>query len=205
MFHEINFLAPRLKDFSGKFFSLRLKTFLHVLKKDFSYISRNKTFWSSDYTKFFFSSKFFFFKVHRTFFTLTAFFTAFVRYFVFVLLLRYRECCRFERDCFTPRRFLSYTSWRHLAQHAFDFRGSRQFFPEGSRASHWGSKLIVNPCVRLNHTVLSKRNSSVSYIYALRSYRTLLSPLCDNCIYCKVHIISTRWQKFLRSNGLEVY
>ena len=51
------------------------------------------------------------------FFTLTAFFLLFIRYFVFVLL--YREYYRFERAYFTLRCFLPYTTSRNLAQPAF--------------------------------------------------------------------------------------
>ena len=37
------------------------------------------------------------------------------------------------------------------------FPGSRQFFLEGCRASHWGSKHRPDPFFCLKHTVLSKR------------------------------------------------
>ena len=37
------------------------------------------------------------------------------------------------------------------------FPGSRQFFLEGCRASHWGPKHRPGPSVWLNHTVFSKR------------------------------------------------
>ena len=37
------------------------------------------------------------------------------------------------------------------------FPGSRQFFLEGCRASHWGSKHRLDQFVCLKHTVLSKR------------------------------------------------
>ena len=56
------------------------------------------------------------------------------------------------------------------------FPGSWQFFIEGCRAFHWGSKLSPRPSVCLNHTVFSKRYS-VSSIYVLRPYRTLYQPL----------------------------
>ena len=70
----------------------------------------------------------------------------------------YRECYGFEWAFFIHRRFLPYSPSRHLIQPAFikDFPGSRQFFLEGSRTSHWGSKHRPRPSVCLNHTVFSK-------------------------------------------------
>ena len=44
------------------------------------------------------------------------------------------------------------------------FPGSRQFFLEGCRTSHWGSQHRPGPCVCLNHTVFSKRYKSVGSI-----------------------------------------
>ena len=64
--------------------------------------------------------------------------------------------------------------WESLTLHSFPtlgttcfyqgFRGSRQFFLECCRASHLGSKHRPGPSGCLNHTVFSRRYSSVGSI-----------------------------------------
>ena len=126
----------------------------------------------------------------------------FIRNFVFVLL--YRECYRFDRAFFTFRRFLPYTP-SHISQsttsttvwenffypetffnlHSFPtfgttcfyqgFRGSRHFFHEGCRASHWGSKHRSSPYLCLNHIMLSKKYYLVGSIFVLQTQPISLS------------------------------
>ena len=92
----------------------------------------------------------------------------FVRYFIFVLLLRVlqiREIVFYSQTFFTLDSFLLLSS----------FPCGQLFCLEGCRASHWGSKHRPGPFVCLNHTVFS--NYMISRELYLNCHNMLISYL----------------------------
>ena len=68
-------------------------------------------------------------------------------------VLQIWESVFYSQAFFTLQSFPTFgTTWFYQG-----FHGSWQFFLEGCRASHWGSKHRPSPSVCLNHTVFSKR------------------------------------------------
>ena len=79
----------------------------------------------------------------------------FVKYFDFVVarVLRIWESIFYSQALFTLHSFPTFGTNRFYQ----DFPGSRQFFLEGCKVSHWGSKHRPGPSVCLNQKMFSKR------------------------------------------------
>ena len=71
---------------------------------------------------------------------------------VLLWVLRVWESVFYSQAFFTLHSFLTFDTTCFYQ----GFPGSRQFFLEGCRVSHWGSK-HPDPSVYLNHTVFSKK------------------------------------------------
>ena len=117
-----------------------------------------------------------FFSCHQLSLPCLLFCCFFFRYFVIVLL--YHEDLR---ELFLPSDVFHLTLlpeiWHNLPLSRLPW--DQQFFLEGRRTSHWGSKHRPGLSVCLNHTVFSRRYYSVGSIYVLRLYGTLYQPLPD--------------------------
>ena len=89
------------------------------------------------------------------------------------------QVLRIWENFFYPETFFNLHSFPTFGTTCFyhGFPGSRHFFHEGCRASHWGSKHRPSPYLCLNHILFSKKYYLVGSIFVLRSYRTLYLPL----------------------------
>ena len=78
---------------------------------------------------------------------------------------------------FYPETFFNLHSFPTFGTTCFyhGFPGSRHFFHEGCRASHWGSKHRSSPYLCLNHIMLSKKYYLVGSIFVLQTQPISLS------------------------------